>query len=335
MSRRSPADVSPPLATDAPRAAAYAPPAVGGPPRGDPASLRVQILLSTYDGAAYLPALLASLDAQTHHNVDLLVRDDGSRDDTLGVFVAHTRHWPAVITSGRHVGVPESFLLLLRDADPAADLYAFCDQDDVWLPGKLERAVRTLHALDPERPALYCSRPQPVDAALAPLGAYALPRRALGFATALVENRAPGCTVTFNRAARALLMRHVPRAAQMHDHWAYLVVSAFGTVHYDPEPQMWYRQHDRNTIGSPAAIVARLHGLSRRGWLSRIFAQAEEFDAAYGDALDPALRRVLDRFLASRTGLRKRLAYAVRPDVYRQARGDDLALRLMLALGLH
>jgi glycosyltransferase involved in cell wall biosynthesis len=328
------AGAAPPLEPNGPTLSpAYAPPAAAA--RRDPASLRVQILLSTYDGAAYLPALLASLDAQSHRNVHLLARDDGSRDDTLGVFLAHTGERPAAIASGRHVGVPESFLLLLRDADPEADLYAFCDQDDVWLPGKLDRAVRALHALDPARPALYCSRPQPVDATLAPLAGYPLPRRALGFANALVENRAPGCTAMFNRAARTLLLRHMPRAAQMHDHWAYLVISAFGTVHYDREPQMWYRQHARNAVGAPAAIVSRLRGLSRRGWLSRIFAQAEEFAAAYGDALDPEMRRVLDRFLDCRTGLRRRLAYAARPDVYRQARGDDLALRVMLALGLH
>jgi len=264
MSRRSPADVSPPLATDAPRAAAYEPPAVAGPPRGDPASLRVQVLLSTYDGAAYLPALLASLDAQTHRNVDLLVRDDGSRDDTLGVFVAHTRHWPAVITSGRHVGVPESFLLLLRDADPAADLYAFCDQDDVWLPGKLQAALAAIGDTPPERPALYGGRTLSVDEEGRPGGLSPLFRKPPCFRNAIVQSIMGGNTMLMNRAAATALAGSAATAFTAHDWFSYQLITGLGgVVHYDPTPYVHYRQHADNVVGSNLGWGARWRRLKR------------------------------------------------------------------------
>jgi hypothetical protein len=120
----------------------------------------------------------------------------------------------------------------------------------------------------------------------------------------------------------------------MHDHWAYLVVSAFGSVYHDPVPAILYRQHQSNTVGLRGGWRARLRGLRRRGGLARLFSQAEEFRALYGDSLDPELRRILDEFLASRHApFGQRLAYALRCEVYRQSRLDDLVLRALIAIG--
>lgn len=307
------------------------PAAGGGAGRAHPP--RVAVLLSTYDGEVYLPELLASLDRQTYPHVHLRIRDDGSTDTTLALLEAYARRRAVHIMPGAHVGVPESFFHLLRDAGEDADLFAFCDQDDVWLPGKLERAVEVLERAAPG-PALYCSAVRPVDAGLRPGVEQVQPARALGFRNALVENRASGCTMVLNGAARELIVRNLPRAAQMHDHWAYLVVSAFGTVHYDPVPSMLYRQHHRNQVGLPGGWRSRWRQVRRRGGLARVFTQAEEFQALYGDALDPALRPVLESFLSvRRAGLRPRLAYAASCEVYRQSRCDDLALRGLIALG--
>ena len=297
--------------------------------------MRLQILLSTYDGERFLPELLDSLEAQSYQRFDLLVRDDGSTDGTLALLADYGRRRRADVRAGTHVGVPESFLRLLRDSDPAADLFGYCDQDDVWLPDKIARAVAVMARLDPARPALYCAGLRPVGPRLEPLPERAPPARALGFGNALVENRASGCTMVLNRAARALLNRHAPRAAMMHDSWAYLVVSAFGTVHYDPEPQMLYRQHPGNAIGALGRWTTRLRRMRRRGWLARAFAQADEFRALYGAALDAPTRATLDRFLAGRDGLHGRLRSLTHRGVYRQSRVDDLALRVLLALGLH
>jgi glycosyltransferase involved in cell wall biosynthesis len=304
-----------------------APPAAAGA-----RPLTMQVLLSTYNGARYLPELLESLDGQLHRSFHLQVRDDGSTDGTLEILDAY--RGPATVERGAHVGVPESFFRLLQDAEPEADLFGFCDQDDVWLPHKMAAAAEFMARTDPAVPALYCSALIPVDAGLHPLMTPWRPLKPLGFRNALVENRVSGCTLVFNRAARALLTRRKPRVALMHDHWAYLVVSAFGIVHFDPRPSLLYRQHGHNTVGVPRGWLSRARGIRQRRGMSPLFAQAEEFRALYGASLDPALSAALDRFLASRDGLANRLGYALSADTYRQFRSDDLAHRLMIALGL-
>jgi glycosyltransferase involved in cell wall biosynthesis len=294
---------------------------------------RVQILLSTYNGAEFLPELLESLDAQSLQDFHLRVRDDGSTDGTLAILDEYTRHRPATVQRGAHLGVPQSFFRALHDAEPGADFFAYCDQDDVWLPSKVARAVECLSRANPAVPALYCSALTPVDVRLEPIGKPRPSTKALGFLNALVENRVSGCTMMFNRAAWELLTRSTPRAALMHDHWAYLVVSAFGAVHFDPEPSLLYRQHDRNTVGMPRGLWSRVRNFQKRRGMSPLFSQAEEFRALYGGALDDALLAALDRFLASRQTLSRRLRYALCADTYRQRLVDDVAHRAMVALG--
>jgi glycosyltransferase involved in cell wall biosynthesis len=306
---------------------------VAPPPAQRAPGARVEVLLSTYNGEKYLPELLQSLLDQSHRSIHLRVRDDGSTDGTLDILNEYVRGHPASLHTDVHLGVPASFFRLLHDADPEADFYGFCDQDDVWLPHKVEAAVDVLQRGDPSVPALYCSALMPVDFQLRPLPNPWAPPLALGFRNALVENRASGCTAMFNRAARDLLTRCTPRAAQMHDHWVYLVVSAFGTVHYDPRPSMLYRQHESNRVGIPNGWRSKLRSPRRRGG-SPMYSQAEEFRAVYGDALEPAFRAVLDRFLATRRGMARRVGYALRPETYRQTIADDLAHRVLIGLGL-
>lgn len=313
-----------------PGAAPVAEPLPAAPPAR---RARVLILLSTYNGAEFLPELLGSLDAQSLQDFHLRVRDDGSTDGTLAILDEYALRRPASVERGAHVGVPESFFRALDDADPAADFFAYCDQDDVWLPEKVARAVACLSRADPAVPAPYCSALTPVDAQLEPIGKPRTCTKALDFRNALVENQVSGCTMMFNRAARELLTRGMPRVALMHDHWAYLVVSAFGAIHFDPEPSLLYRQHARNTVGMPRGLWSRARNFQKRRGMSPLFAQAEEFRALYGGALDAVRLAALDRFLASRQTPSRRLRYALRADTYRHRLVDDVAHRVMVALG--
>ncbi len=116
---------------------------------------RIAVLLSTYDGAPYLGAQLASLLAQTCPDWTLLWRDDGSRDETPGIMATWMRgagrgRCGAVGPSGR-LGPTPSFMALLRAAADA-DLVAFADQDDVWMPDKLARGAAALASVCPARP---------------------------------------------------------------------------------------------------------------------------------------------------------------------------------------
>ena len=239
---------------------------------------------------------------------------------------------------GPHLGPAASFLDLLGRADPAFDTFAFCDQDDVWLPDKLSRAVECLTAQAPGSPALYCGRLMLVDESLTPLALTPMPRRGPSFENALVENIAAGCTIALNAPARELLTRKAPDWLTAHDWWAYLVVSAFGAVHYDDEPKVLYRQHRANAVGASGSVAGdlarRLRKFRRNRAEMAVLNQAREFQRIFATQLDSRRALVLERFLGRRRSLGASIAYAVRPDVSRQASLDDWMMRILIGLRL-
>jgi len=214
----------------------------------------VAVLMATYNGAKFLPQQLASLAAQTHKNWDLWASDDGSTDATLDILRRCQENWGPEklhILRGPQKGFQHNFLCLTAREDISADYYAWSDQDDIWLPTKLARALNCLGPLGSDQPALYGGRAILTDRADRDYGrSPIMNRRPPGFANALVENLAGGNTMVFNQKARELIVAEYPFEIAFHDWWAYLVVSGCGgRMIYDPEPQIRYRQHGDNLIG--------------------------------------------------------------------------------------
>jgi len=164
----------------------------------------VHILLATYNGARYLTEQLQSITRQTHSAWTLTVSDDGSTDDTLAIvqrFAAQVDQPVTVLQGPRQGSSTSNFSHLLGNAPTgnSQDLYAFCDQDDVWHDSKLERAVQ-FHALHPSQCVrLYCGRTQFVNERLQPIGLSPSIKRPPSFGNALVQNIASGNTMVFSQ----------------------------------------------------------------------------------------------------------------------------------------
>ncbi|GAB3592426.1 glycosyltransferase [Acetobacter peroxydans] len=232
----------------------------------------VCILLSVYNGATYLEALLQSLARQTHTDWILLWRDDGSRDD--GRAILH--RFAGLLAPGRcreitqgkkRLGVAQSFGLLLEHV-PEGCAVAFCDQDDVWFPDKLERGFAALATrCNGQVPALYCSRQTLTDADLQPIGVSPMLPHDPTFPMALTQNIATGCTVLLSPAAVTLVRAAMPPPPDtLHDWWSYLLVSAAGgVVVADNRPSLYYRQHQSNAVGAPTHWFRRALAAFRRG----------------------------------------------------------------------
>lgn len=294
----------------------------------------IEVLLSTYNGARYLPELLESVQRQTYPEFLVSVRDDGSTDETTEITSVLADSSPRFrVLDGEHVGAGRSFLALLAQVRDTSEYAAFCDQDDIWMPNKLNRAVSLLS--DETGPALYCSAVTLVDADLQRLGIYRRCTRLPGFANALVENIATGCTIVLNRKAIDLVNRASPQAFLMHDAWCYLVVSAFGKVVYDSEPHVLYRLHSSNSIG---VGISRRSEWSRRwkqhresGSARLLSQQAMEFGELYAADLPISAAGQLRDFLAAQHSLPSRLGYALMGDAYRQRRIDNFVYRILYA----
>lgn len=227
----------------------------------------VHILLATYNGAKYLQAQLDSIARQTHIQWTLTVSDDGSTDETVNIVKAFAQSSPHTVTllQGPSAGSStRNFCHLIQHAPASTeqDLYAFCDQDDVWLDTKLERAVQW-HAQHLQQPVrLYCGRTQFVNDKLQPIGLSPGIRRPPSFGNALVQNIASGNTMVFSPSVLAAQKKVQPEHSVWHDWTTYLVTTALGgEVCFDDEPYLLYRQHGGNVIGSNDGLAAQIRRL--------------------------------------------------------------------------
>lgn len=298
---------------------------------------KAQIVLSTYNGELYLKELLDSLLMQDYPNVQILIRDDGSKDSTLSIISAYEDLPNIEVQYGDHIGVVNSFLSLSQSVADDTEYVAFCDQDDVWMKDKLSRAVSKLEETIPRQtPGMYCGRYVIVDEALQVRGYSQLPKRGPSLENALVQNIAAGCTTVINKAARYHILKELPCKVRMHDWWCYQVVSALGEVVYDPEPAILYRQHSSNTIGHKLdplnKWISRLGRFIERGRLPLVTDQAVELMRIFGDDLTKDKRYLLGEFINGRDRFFARIKYAMQGRVYRQSILDDIILRILIVL---
>ena len=299
---------------------------------------RVTIALCTYNGAAHLQAQLDSYLAQQHQDWDLWVSDDGSEDATLAILErfraqqAGRRQVRVLRGPGR--GPAANYLsLLCHPALPAAPV-ALSDQDDVWFPEKLSRALLQLDQAAPL--ALYGGQSLHADAALVPTGTSRPPRRPPCFENALTQNIVSGHSATLSAAALQLVRQAGrPEAVPYHDWWLYQLISgAGGAVLIDRAPVLYYRQHRNNAMGAHQGINAtltrfsQLFGRTYGGWIaSNLQALAQ-----VADLLTPPHRQIVTRLLLQPRG-RGRLRALQGAGLHRQSRADNLAFYLAAALG--
>ena len=303
---------------------------------------RVAILLGTFNGAAYLEAQLQSYMCQTAANWSLIARDDGSGDETVLLLERFARRHPGrdvQILAGPRLGFVRNFLSLLVAEGGEAEYVAFSDQDDFWLPRKLERAVHALNSVPENVPAVYCGRTVIADAALNRTGLSPRFDRPPSFRNALVQPIGGGNTMVLNRSARMLIHAAGAEAeAVSHDWWVYqLVTGAGGRVIYDAEPGVLYRQHGGNLSGSNRGLRAKLvrgRGLIRgeyRAWNDRNLRALDGVQAL----LTPENRTLLAEFKAARQGfVAHRVMRLIQSGVHRQTRKGQASLLAAAALGM-
>lgn len=298
------------------------------------------ILLATYNGAAFLAEQLHSLLAQEDRDWVLVVRDDLSMDATgaiLDEFAAALgpERLQRLPSGPRRLGALGNFVTLLQGA-PAARRFAFCDQDDVWLPDKLVRAARLMECEAPQRPALYCARQWILNGERRGRGLSAPLLRPPSLRNALVQNIATGCTIVMNEAARRAVLAVPPPAVTLHDWWSYLVTTAVGgRVLVDPEPVMLYRQHGANVVGAAPSIIDRMLRAVRRGpdrFMALLMAHVTTL-LRHPDLTHDSRRLLLELSKLPHAGRIARVAMLWRSGLYRQGLLEQLALYPWVALG--
>ena len=227
----------------------------------------IDVLLAAYNGGLYIEEQIHSIVQQRYEGmVRILVRDDGSSDDTVAIV---RRLMAAPLPDNRQlllfertegVGhVTTNFARLIELS--AAPYLALADQDDIWLPNKLclqMQAMQQREAQFGAIPLLICSDLTVVDSTLQPIADsfWALqrlnPTWINDWRDLLVQNMVTGCTSLFNRAALAVILPIPSELGVFHDHWIATAIALHGQVVALPEATVWYRQHGNNVEAAHA-----------------------------------------------------------------------------------
>lgn len=276
----------------------------------------ITILLACYNGKEYLPAQLDSILTQnTTQPFSVLIRDDGSTDGSQQVLEEYAGRYPGQITlleqttpTGSAKG---NFFALLdavrqRDLCRPGDYLMFSDQDDVWLPDKVERTLALMEQTqgEPALPALVHGNLKVVDKDLTVLhpsffAFQGISPQRCSLTNLLVQNCITGCTMMINQPLFALADKTPPECA-MHDWWLGLLAAAFGKIGYTTQPLMLYRQHGDNSVGAKNIrdFSFYTHKLAQKEEIQKnyreMFAQAEFLRRAYDDRLTDDQKEILE-----------------------------------------
>ena len=311
--------------------------------------MSVLILMSTYNGEKYIKNQLDSLLSQNCPQLKILIRDDGSTDNTCSILEYYSNKFMNITWyKGKNIGPCKSFFDLINKADSENNYYAFSDQDDVWLPDKISRAILILKKYSINEPALYCSDKIIVDQQLSPCDTSIKQLvKKVSFGNALVQNMCTGCTAVMNHKLFELIKYHIPEYTIMHDWWFYLTASCFGNVYYDSESLILYRQHGNNTFGTLLSRKALLEYRIKQLFNQRgeIYKQVEEFKKIFFDSVETQSlndftqvslnknQELVNELLNSKKLLKYRLRLMFEPQIYRQKTLDNLILKLIILLG--
>ncbi len=266
--------------------------------------------MAVYNGEKYLKQQIDSILSQTVTDIKIVIRDDGSSDNSCDIINSYCNAYPDKIFAlyGEPTGSAcKNFSKLFTAADD--DYIMFCDQDDVWLPQKIEKTLslmRTAEGNDRLTPVLVHSDLSVVDSNLNIISNsffdfQKLSQDNVTLPRLLVQNYVTGCTIMINRALKQSCS-NIPDGCIMHDWWLALTAVLFGKLVCVMEPTMLYRQHADNQVGAKASyglafIKRKLATLSEvRKNYDATYNQAQALLESYGDVLSEHQRKTIDLY---------------------------------------
>ena len=211
---------------------------------------RIDVCLASYNGHKHICEQIASILSQFQKHDEIVVVDDASIDDTILLLTELSDRRVRVIKHAHNLGVLKTFEDALKAS--SGDIIFLCDQDDIWLPDKIEKVMRVFSS-DPSV-TLVLTNGEFLDASGHPMGRMMHPpgRVPLGAVANLIRNRYQGSAMAFRRELLEAVLPF-PDGIPMHDSWIGIVNAIVGRAAYIPDKLMLYRQHDNS-------VTKRIHG---------------------------------------------------------------------------
>lgn len=217
---------------------------------------KIDVLLATYNGERYVKEQIESILNQSYKNIHLIISDDNSTDNTRKILKQYEKNERiSIYFQKENLGYIKNFEFLLKQVQ--SNYYMLSDQDDVWLPKKIEKSMETLKKQNAD---LVFGDLEVVDENLntiyASFGDFMkLNRKIKKYINSdkinYLYNCVTGCTLLSKKEYIKDILplphnsKYVP-----HDYWIGLIVSLKGKLAYMPEKYIKYRQHGDNEIGT-------------------------------------------------------------------------------------
>lgn len=271
----------------------------------------IDILLASYNGEKYIAEQIDSILNQTYKDWFLYIKDDCSTDNTLSIIRNYESRYKdniKVITSDIKSGsAKDNFFSMLKCSEN--EYIMTCDQDDVWLPNKIEITLYKMLEAEKENkdiPILVHTDLKVVDEKLKKITDSLIKMQNIDFRrdklnNLLVQNIVTGCTVMVNRKLLDYI-KIVPLQAIMHDWWLALLASAIGKIYFIDIPTVLYRQHSNNDVGAKNVksidyILRKLRNLNGiKDAINDTYIQAAELLNAIGDEVDSRNNELIKQY---------------------------------------
>ena len=212
----------------------------------------ISVVIATYNGGRFLEQQIQSVLTQTLQPAEIIVCDDDSSDGTIEILEKFSRNTPLRYYRNKtRLGVVENFKKAVSLTSPN-NYIALCDQDDIWLPEKLEKSVQALSQIDDGiTPAMIYSDLILIDSNekllnLSVSNELEHDKYKHCLATLLFGNFVLGCTVMMNGKMKEFFSDIPANKAFNHDAWITLIAFTFGKVSTLAHPYIKYRKHEYN-----------------------------------------------------------------------------------------
>lgn len=273
----------------------------------------ITILLAAYNGERFITEQIESLLSQTVQDFKLYITDDKSTDATWEMLSDLAEKNPDKIAIYQNEinsgGAKYNFLKMM--SEHSDDYVMLCDQDDVWLPDKIEKTIKKMCEMEKkygaETPLLVYTDLKIVDENLKTISPSYKAAMNANFSKTSLRNlisqtTLAGCAAMYNRALSNMLT-DTPSFIVMHDWWIMLVASAFGKIDHIDEQTVLYRQHGSNDVGAKDVrklgfkLHKMLHNDEIKKALSETYTQAASFLEVYSDRLAEEQKALLTAYI--------------------------------------
>ena len=302
---------------------------------------KTAIIMSSYNGRAYIKDQVDSLLNQTCSDIKIYIRDDGSSDGTyqlLQELYCHEKRLTLLPDDHKNLGFGASFSAVMNYAlssDEDFDYFAFCDQDDYWEKDKIATAQKAMDAMDESRPGLFACNYYICDSDLKIQGTFcdSDPMDGVTFENLAFEGVFPGFTLVINRKLAQMAFSTNFSDIYYHDKWVSLIaLGTGGQIVYEKKPLARYRRHTSAASSTDLGLIAklkwRIEKVLKGDFCLRTLNMLRCYRNSFYDISSPEMRDFLDVF--TEKSRLKKLTFKKR---LRRSLSGELMLRLIILMG--